>query len=480
MKKLTFVLINSILDFKIENDEVELVRCSGNDDLIEVINNANGKYIAFVCNNDILAPDYFDYVCAKVEEEFDSCFINFDVDYGISKKTLHSDTEHDMSRLKPYYLEYLWNFIFRKEIFLKILEIPRDGGFDQQIDNLIVNSAFIPNIIYHHIPNSTKNNLISVPYVDYKLVEYYKNIIYIRDNLSGIFNGILTWGLHIIKLFGKKYDLTVIYDNALQETVDLFSKYARTIHREKYVNYICDRYISTYMDYDTPHNFFCKEECSTFIHGIMFEGDGLYPDLYDRYFGVSKTCCDSIRFAFESDKKKEYIHNPLYFKREDIKPHLKLVSTLRGEKGKGIDRLEQVSKILDEEGIPYTWNVFTDLNEGTNHSGFIYRNPVFDIMPYVKDADYLVLLSDIESYSYSVVEALFSNTKVVVTPVEVFNEIGVKDNENAIVIPFHYFEEKNKFLLREKVMKMYVEKDKKIKYESHMNYMEEFPKLFKE
>ena len=82
----------------------------------------------------------------------------------------------------------------------------------------------------------------------------------------------------------------------------------------------------------------------------------------------------------------------------------------------------------------------------------------------MKDADYFVLLSDSEALPYCVVEALSLNTKVIVTPLEAFEELGVVDKENGYVVPFDYFKEENKDKLIELVQTIYKNKDKEINY----------------
>ena len=144
-------------------------------------------------------------------------------------------------------------------------------------------------------------------------------------------------------------------------------------------------------------------------------------------------------------------------------PHLKLVSAQRSSDEKKASRIEAIAGILDEENIPYTWNVFTDKNEGTNKGGLIFRERTINPYPYIKDSDYFVLLSDSEACPYVIIEALELKTKVVVTPLEAHKELGVND-ENSITIPFDYFNEENKEKLREIVLKMYQEKDRSFNY----------------
>lgn len=478
MKRLSIVFVNSVISAKSTNDDIEIIY-TDNKNIRQAINNAQGKYISFICNEDEVTPNYFDAIYSKTFEEFDTCYINHNIDLGLPRENKKNYILEYLGSMRPYYLEYLWSFVYKTSVLQKIIEFGYDYEFDSKIDDIVKIGTAIPEEIYIHYPNNNESTIEDIPFVDYKIVEYHKNVIYLKNTLTAIFNGVITWVTNIGKIFGDKYDITIIYDDIYEETRVKLSKYFKLEHREKYKIYICDRFIETYLDYNIPNNIFYAEESSVFVTGVMIEDDCLYPDLYDRYFGVSKACRDSIKFGFDTTYKPEYIHNPIMIDNKDIKPHLKLVSTLRSEECKGLSRLEKISEILDEEDIPYTWNVFTDTKEGTNHSGFIYRNSVFNALSYVKDADYLVMCSDIESFCYSVIESLLLDTKVVVTPVKVFEELGVKDGENGFIIPFEYFEDENKEKLREKVLEIYNNKDKKIKYkEADLNY-KEFGNLLK-
>ncbi len=476
MKRLTVILINSNLDIQNNNKEIEIIQ-SNEKNVRRNILIAKGKYISFICNEDYVSEDYLNVIYNKTFEDFDCCYINSQLNYKQPRKIYRNDEEY-LSSLKPYYVEYIWNWIYRANILRKIIDFEANYEFDEKIDKIIKKSTSISEIIYFHNPIKEKETITNIPYVDYKRKIFYKNIIYIKDSLEAVFNGVISWVLNIGKCFGEEYKITVLYDDIYDETKKKLSKYFKLVHREKYTNYFCDRFIGTYLDYDIPINVFYNEESSTFIHGLMDEGLYLEPDMFDRYIAVSKTCRDTVKFNFQTDYKPEYIHNPVKIESKKIKPHLKLVSTLRSEKIKGMERLKQIARILDEEEIPYTWNVFTDENEGINESGFIMRHGVFDPLSYVKDADYLVMLSDEESFCYSVIEALSLQTKVVVTPVEVFKEIGAKDKENAYFIPFEFFKKKNKNKLKEKVLEIYKNKDRSIQFESNLNF-NEFKKLLK-
>ena len=55
---------------------------------------------------------------------------------------------------------------------------------------------------------------------------------------------------------------------------------------------------------------------------------------------------------------------------------------------------------------------------------------------WMSKADYLVQLSDMESYCYSIVEALELGVPVITTPITVLKELGFKDKRDGYIVPF--------------------------------------------
>jgi hypothetical protein len=203
-----------------------------------------------------------------------------------------------------------------------------------------------------------------------------------------------------------------------------------------------------------------------------------YDDIYTNYIAVSKIAAKKAVGYFPT-KKIISITNPYKLEKDLVKPHLTLVSAFRYCDVKRPDRVEIMANLLDELEIPYTWNLFTDQVKETKSSGLIYRKRVQNTLPYVKDSDYFVLLSDSEAMPYCILESLAVNTKVVVTPLEAYDELELKNNKNAIIIPFNYFEEKNKDKLKRVLKKMYKEKDQKVKYKIDSKLWDGYNKVFK-
>lgn len=132
----------------------------------------------------------------------------------------------------------------------------------------------------------------------------------------------------------------------------------------------------------------------------------------------------------------EVISNPIVI--DKPKKVLNLISATRLTKEKGRDRMIKLGELLDQANIPYMWTIFTNDKREIKNDHIIYMTPTDNIYPYIANADYLVQLSDNgEGFGYTVAESLVLGTPVIVTPVDSFIEIGVRNNENGFVVPFN-------------------------------------------
>ena len=136
-----------------------------------------------------------------------------------------------------------------------------------------------------------------------------------------------------------------------------------------------------------------------------------------------------------------------------------------------------MAAILDAENIPYTWQIFTNILE-PNQGGLIFRQGIPNVIEYIADADYLVQLSSSEALAYSFVEALSCGTKIIATPLPALKELNAEEGTSLITIPFNYFEENNKGILRQKVLKAYKNKDIKFKYNYEKSRSKEYKDIF--
>ena len=144
----------------------------------------------------------------------------------------------------------------------------------------------------------------------------------------------------------------------------------------------------------------------------------------------------------------------------DEKKALILLSATRLTSEKGYDRMLKLAEKLKAAEIPFIWLVFTAHNDRKFPEGFVKLPPTLDIMPYIKKVDYLVQLSDVEAFCYSLQEALQLKVPVLTTPFEAIKDVGVIDGENGYILPFEIDE-----LTEKDIKKIYTKVPKVKKYE---------------
>lgn len=246
--------------------------------------------------------------------------------------------------------------------------------------------------------------------------------------------------LYYISRFLQDKDITIIYKIAYPNQINKLKKYARVIKwtdemQEKgikckkiYYNYYTDiaDFVEAEEHIQVLHTDY-KEQINNIGYGFVRN-----PKI-DRYIAPTKVVAE--HFTEKYGLPCEVISNPIVI--DKPKKVLNLISATRLSKEKGRDRMIRLGELLDQANIPYIWTIFTNDRREIKNDHIIYMTPTDNIYPYIKNADYLVQLSDNgEGFGYTVAESLMLGIPVIVTPVESFLEIGVKDNENGFVVPF--------------------------------------------
>lgn len=255
------------------------------------------------------------------------------------------------------------------------------------------------------------------------------NLFYFKA-LNSI-GGIETFFYQLAKKYGKTHDITVLYQKGDTEQVKRLSEMVRVkkYHPGDVVH--CKR---AFCAFNTDIlDFIEADEYIQMLHGD-YRALGVLPQKHDKlmsYVACSKVVRDA--YADVTGKVATVSYNP--FVPEKPKKALRLVSATRLTPDKGFRRMEILANKLDEAGIPYTWDVFTDMHRGVSNPNIVLRQPRLDVLNFIADADYFVQLSDAEGYCYSVVEALSVGTPVIVTDFPVAREIGVVDGVNGFILP---------------------------------------------
>ena len=260
-----------------------------------------------------------------------------------------------------------------------------------------------------------------------------KNVFYFKV-ISSV-GGVESWFWYLSKLYKN---MIVYYKEANEEQIKRLSQNIE-VHKYKDGEIIeCDNFFCCYnpdiIDNVKAKNYFHIIHCDY----KQVEFSPIVNPKFNKYIAVSKLAGESFKEITGIDY--ELIYNPVAIdipkveKQKDSKLHL--ISATRLTKEKGLDRMQQLAKLLERNGIEYEWVVYTNRKRQPIGNNVIYRDQNLDIINEIAKADYLVQLSDCEAFCYSVVEALMVGTPVIATDLPVLKELGVMNGVNSIICDF--------------------------------------------
>ena len=257
------------------------------------------------------------------------------------------------------------------------------------------------------------------------------NVFYIPHIRSC--NGIMTYIRNICRRF-KDLDIVVYYKTCeSDEQLQLLKRYVKVV---KYTNQkIKCKKIFFNKEMDIIDNVEAEDVCmvlhSNYKNQLKF---GVKPNLDKRitkYYGVSKLVCDTFEEIYGI--KAEPLYTPIEL--EPPKKVLRLISCTRLDTDdKCRNKYIQFASLLEDAGIPYQWLIFTPDKKPIDKEGICLKKPILDVSSYMKDAHYLVQLSDnVEGFSLSVNEALSLGVPIISTQQDVYAELGIDSKYGFIL-----------------------------------------------
>lgn len=122
---------------------------------------------------------------------------------------------------------------------------------------------------------------------------------------------------------------------------------------------------------------------------------------------------------------------------------LKFITATRYSREKGLDRMIQFAKLLNQSGVSWEWDVYGNIEQGL---GLTYKNEFLslgmvchdvkrDVQIEVNKADYMVQLSDTEGMPYCVQESLQALTPVITTKYPSATEL-ITEGQNGWLMNF--------------------------------------------
>ena len=226
------------------------------------------------------------------------------------------------------------------------------------------------------------------------------------------------------------YDIEVYYTTANPEQIKRLAKFI-SVHKYTGKPIECDRMFSNY-------NFSATTTAKEKYHLVHYDplnvGFGTsYLDGW-KYIGVSKVACKG--FEAKTGYKAELIYNPVIINKPNVpkKEGLHLISATRLTSEKGGDRINKLARMLDQKGIQYEWDIYTNRTRYKFDSPNIkVHEQKLDLTKEIAESTFLVQLSSCESFGLSVCESLILGTPVIITDLEAFKEIGCIHGKNAVI-----------------------------------------------
>jgi len=262
-----------------------------------------------------------------------------------------------------------------------------------------------------------------------------KKIVLLQHYYNDI-GGVETFLLNFCKRFGDEYDMTLVCRDISLENAIMLSKYVNVII-ELTSPIECDICIITSVLVDDEYFQQIRyKKIYQMIHSDwtamkkFWDWQFREHDPNTKYIAVSEIARES--FIREYNRDSVVIPNILDTEKYDIK----LVSFTRLTEEKGYERMKKLCDFFKKYEIKYIWDVF-----GTNPLGYVsygnmvLHNPIREGQRVMGGYDYVVQLSDTDSFCFTMYEALQNHVPVLVTPFPNAT-IDIKDGKNGYILPF--------------------------------------------
>lgn len=265
-----------------------------------------------------------------------------------------------------------------------------------------------------------------------KICLYYHHV----NSIGGVEIAIL----NLIEKLYSNYDITVAYTAPFSDIEMLIrmSKYANIVNiNQKQIEVDTVVYCSIYCQKEKIK----AEKQLRWVHGCLGDMKANLPkENIDNYIAVGKVCKEQLDLQLTGNKST-LIYNELNSSiiklSEEFVPEKKtltLVTVSRISKEKGFERMFKLSEKIKD--VDYVWHI---VGEGydknyENHikkiapENWVFHGKLENPFPYIKNADFLLQLSDYEAFGYVLLESLSLGTTVITTDYSSASEMINKTN----------------------------------------------------
>lgn len=275
-----------------------------------------------------------------------------------------------------------------------------------------------------------------------------KSVVFYHDLIYEI-GGIETF-LYNISSFYKDYAITVVYNTGDIHQLLRLAPYVNLKKNDGNIN--CDililnnYHLVSALDIPT----IIYNEAYLTIHAD-FRGHLKLDPINFRphpkltgYISVSKAAYDGLKevYGLESTIIYNFIDTDNFFKEDKHNKVLKLITLSRATREKGIDRIVKIAREFKKEGIRFIWFLcgtidkqldIETLNALKSIPEIVFVPPSTSNKFLIPMCDYVVQLSTVESYCYSMHEGLCYNKPIITTNYPEALEF-IKDGVNGYIL----------------------------------------------
>lgn len=241
----------------------------------------------------------------------------------------------------------------------------------------------------------------------------------------------------------SKYDITILYDEADEEQVKRLRELVRCKKHIKGETIKCKQAFFNF-NLDAIDDIIAEKY--TFVSHANYEEIGYKPPInhpkLTHYIGVSQFAAnklDEFGTLLGKNIKTEMCYNPLTLEKCNKVKIIVCACRLDDEVKGGnrtlvlIDELDKYCEKHPEEH--YIMLIFTNPCDVKIHSKNVaLMPPRIDVRPFIAMADYLAQLSnDMETFGYSINEALGYGVPIITTPLSILNELPITENEHIVL-----------------------------------------------
>lgn len=404
----------------------------------EGIRHAKGSYIAFVDADDVLSDKYIESIYGAIRDNPDTVYLSWKSIDGKNGKIISSETDE----FNPYN-RCVWNRVFKREYiegmtFDESMPVAEDDDFLKRLPKA-KSKTYVPFPVYFYrsgVKGGLTDRKLNGEFDVIEVCETPDTItqVVLYCGSTAIIGGVETFIYNFCKEMHEYYDILVLYTDKMDGAQIIRLSEHVQVKRNDGILIQCNTAINIRLTDVMPRNVKYKKLIQM-SHTCQLAKSGPWhweiKKNYDRLIFVSQTAANSF-----SDQDLTYDIIPNLTDREKPKKTLLLVSACRLTWEKGEERVYKFAEMLRNSNIPFVWLVFSHQPLQRVIPGVVHCPNTLDVRDYFRKADYVVQLSDIESFCYTLVESLELGTPVITTPLDVLPEIGFEEGKNGYTVPF--------------------------------------------